>query len=499
MEFKVGSLRTRMFVTILFVVTGLAVLLISMAGLAMRSGFSSYLHTLELQRLEPIVALLEARHAKERNWSALKLQETPWPLWLSQNLPPSEFAKLSPPRRPPHPRHHAELPEVPNGPPQGVHQRPRFPKGDKLGLLPRSALLDSEGQLLAGNPRAVDSEFRTAIRVEREVVGYLALVSGDGDAALEKEFASRQWPNVLLLMIAAVAGSFAASWFLAKNLTQPLILLSDGARQMADGELSVRVELERSDELGRLADNFNSMAETLESAEKARKKWLADTSHELRTPVAIIQAEIEAIQDGIHQADEKTLALLHAEAKGLGKLIRGLGKLGMSPTDDAPVYREMDLGSFLDKAVERFATRFSQHGVELECLVRQKVTIQGDHIGLETLVSNLLENSVRFTNRGGRVEWSLIKEDQQAVLIFDDTEPAPKPENLDKLFDRFFREESSRSRKLGGSGIGLSLCKQIVTEHGGAIQALISPLGGLRTRITLPLAQSPERAPTEEL
>lgn len=478
MKFKLGSLRTQMFVTVLFVVSGLAVILMLIAALAMRSGFSEYLHSLELQRLQPVAEALEAHYASEENWQELAGDDQSWRRWLSVHLLPEEFRQLTPP------------PPGPGGRPPHLdmgHRPP--PRRDKLGLVGRTALLDTSGVLICGSPQAARSKYRTPVSFQQRTVGYLALARGNADSSLDRQFVRSQWPTVLLLMLSALVGSFAASWFLAKNLTRPLLLLSQGARRMAEGELEVRVDLDRDDELGQLAANFNSMAQTLEFEEKARKKWLADTSHELRTPVAIIQAEIEAIQDGIHQADEKTLGLLHAEAKGLGKLIRGLGKLGMSPQDDNPVYRELDLESFLVKAVSRFETRFTQHEVELECRDRQSVVVLGDHIGLETLVSNLLENSMRYTNRGGRVEWSLHREARFAVVTFDDTEPAPKPENLERLFERFFREESSRSRKLGGSGIGLSLCKQIVEEHGGTIEAQISPLGGLRIRMKFPLAK----------
>ena len=317
-------------------------------------------------------------------------------------------------------------------------------------------------------------------------MGYLTLAKGSRDAQLNRDFLVYQARPAMLLLILATILSFGAAWFLSRHLLAPLLLIGESARKMASGDLSVRAALGRADELGQLAKDFNSMAETLEQGERARDKWLADTSHELRTPVAILQAEIEAIQDGIHKADEATLGILHQEVKRLSRLISGLAALGASPAEDAEHF-PLEFESFLQKVVNRFATRFERGDLTLECLESQPVFMLGDPISLETLVSNLMENVVFFTDRGGRVEWSLRSEKGQVFFQIDDTAPGPREENLTKLFDRFFREEISRSRKLGGSGIGLSLCKSIARAHGGNIVASKSPLGGLRIVLTMPM------------
>jgi two-component system sensor histidine kinase BaeS len=230
----------------------------------------------------------------------------------------------------------------------------------------------------------------------------------------------------------------------------------------------------------------------LAQAEESRRQWISDSSHELRTPIAVLRAEIEALQDAVRTADEPTLARLHRNVMQMSKLVDDLRQtldrddgrpdLVLAPIDPLPILRD---------TAEEFQERFQAGRLSLDATrldgPRSSWRIQGDADRLRQVFANLLENTLRYTDAGGRLEISATEKSGRLCLSFDDTAPAPPEQAMPRLFDRFFRAEPSRSREHGGSGLGLSIARKIVEEHGGAISAARSPLGGLSIRVELPL------------
>jgi two-component system sensor histidine kinase BaeS len=234
------------------------------------------------------------------------------------------------------------------------------------------------------------------------------------------------------------------------------------------------------------------MAEMLARTEEFRRQWVSDSSHELRTPIAVLRAEIEALQDGVRTTDEKTLARLHKHVMQMSKLVDDLRQTLDRDSGQADLtLASIEPLALLRETLEEFLPRFTMATVTLDTSALPQNDLrwrmQGDADRLQQVFANLLENTLRYTHPGGRLNLSATARTGYLQLQFDDTPPAPPEQAIPRLFERFFRAEPSRSREHGGSGLGLAICKTIVEGHGGTISAGRSRLGGLCIRIDLPL------------
>ncbi len=227
-----------------------------------------------------------------------------------------------------------------------------------------------------------------------------------------------------------------------------------------------------------------------ERMECSLRQWMADTSHELRTPLTVLRAQVEAVQDGIHAADAKSLGVLHREAMTLTRLVDDLHTLARSDIGQLECRRDpVDLLDLLDDIASAFRGRYAAAGLGLEWQKNPPdipALVSGDASRLQQVLSNLFENTLRYTDPGGRLRVHAVAGVGTITLQFDDTAPAVPPAALPRLFDRFFRVDPSRSRERGGTGVGLAICRSIVAAHDGQITAEPSPLGGLRISIVLP-------------
>jgi two-component system sensor histidine kinase BaeS len=217
---------------------------------------------------------------------------------------------------------------------------------------------------------------------------------------------------------------------------------------------------------------------------------VADISHELRTPLAVLRGEIEALQDGVRQATPEALASLHAEALQLGRLVDDLYQLALSDLGALSYRKEpLELGAELEAAVAAYRAEFRGKGIALAVAgTEAAVPLVADPERLRQLFANLLENSLRYTDAGGRLEIALRREEGQATVTFSDSAPGVPAADLERLFERLFRVEGSRRRATGGAGLGLAICRNIAEAHGGTITAAPSPLGGVTITVALPLA-----------
>jgi two-component system sensor histidine kinase BaeS len=262
--------------------------------------------------------------------------------------------------------------------------------------------------------------------------------------------------------------------------------MAAGVRRLASGEYAVAIPA-GGDELGDLARDFNLLGRTLQRNEEARRDWIADISHELRTPLTVLRGEIEAMQDGLRPVSLEGVASLHAEVLSLGKLVDDLYELSLSDLGALDYRREpVSLAEIAVSAVETHRLRFEDKGVALTLGPMRPSVVYGDRRRLAQLLGNLLENSVRYTDPGGRCEVCLEANATSSVVTIDDSAPGVPAELNERLFERLYRVEGARTREHGGAGLGLAICRNIVEAHGGLIAALASPLGGLRIRLELP-------------
>jgi two-component system sensor histidine kinase BaeS len=265
--------------------------------------------------------------------------------------------------------------------------------------------------------------------------------------------------------------------------------LTAATHRLAAGDYAARVDSQSHDELGGLARDFNGLAQALGRNEQSRREFMADISHELRTPLAVMRAELEAMEDGIRPIGPAPLLTISDQVRQLSKLVNDLHDLSLTDVG-ALAYRRsaLDLSVVLKATVESMRSRFSVAQLELNAqLPAAAFHVQGDERRLQQLFSNLLENSLRYTDAGGKVEVGCERNGRLLRITVDDSAPAVEPDKLPRLFERFYRAEASRNRASGGSGLGLAICRNIVQAHDGSIEASLSSLGGLRIIIELPV------------
>ncbi len=282
------------------------------------------------------------------------------------------------------------------------------------------------------------------------------------------------------------------TWLMSRGLLAPVKRLVAGTHHLAAGNFATRVEVGSQDELGQLAQDFNRLASSLEKNESMRRAFMADISHELRTPLAILRGELEAMQDGVRKLTPEAIASLQSEVGVLSKLVDDLHQLSLSD-EGALAYRKQatDLVQLLEVAAGSFNERYRSHGLTLTLQMPDEAPFFGDPDRLMQLFTNLLENSLRYTDAPGQVEVRLTYEAPWWQMSFADIAPGVDAQQQAKIFERFFRTEGSRNRASGGSGLGLAICKNIVDAHGGHIAAEHSDLGGLKVALQLRYVPQP--------
>jgi two-component system, OmpR family, sensor histidine kinase BaeS len=349
-------------------------------------------------------------------------------------------------------------------------------------------LLDEDREQLFGPDIPEQDLVLRPILVEGDTVGWVGLPSGSRHRdRLARNFRDSQISTLVRIILPALLLALLGTWWLSRQLLKPIEQSAALARRLSAGEYQARLPEQRQDELGDLMQSMNRLAHSLAESSAARERWLADISHELRTPVAVLQGELEALVDGIRAADPERLASLHQEVLHLKQLLDDLHDLAMA---DAGTLRyrfsRLDLAALLDDAVQAMAGRFSDHGLTLDWQTpAAPLWVDGDATRLRQLIDNLLDNSLKYTDAGGRVELRLRREGDRVTLLLADSAPGVSEADQTRLFERLFRVESSRNRQLGGAGLGLALCQRIVEAHQGTIEARHSPLGGLLIAIQL--------------
>jgi two-component system sensor histidine kinase BaeS len=281
------------------------------------------------------------------------------------------------------------------------------------------------------------------------------------------------------------------SVLLARGFLAPIRRLARATHRLAAGDYAQRISVDRRDELGQLVDDFNAMAAKLQQAETARRAFLADVSHELRTPLAILRGEIEALQDGVRSLSPEALKSLQAEVGALSALVDDLHELTNADVGSVQYeHADVDIAGLLRATLYAFRDRFAARALAVDTaeVPDERVVVVGDSRRLTQLFNNLFENTLRYTDEGGRVEVGLRTSKDGVELDLQDSAPGVPKHLRPRLFERLFRVESSRNRALGGTGLGLALCRSIVEMHGGDIQASASGLGGLRIVVHLPRA-----------
>ena len=282
--------------------------------------------------------------------------------------------------------------------------------------------------------------------------------------------------SVTTVVIAAVLVAALASVGLAvvmgRMLARPLREVGAAARRIADGDYAARVPREGPEEIVSLADSFNQMAASLEEQERMRRDFIANAAHELRTPLTNLQGYLEALRDGVIVADRSTYASLWDEAERLVRLSRSLDALAEGDAATTPPdLRAIDLAAAVRSAVELAEPAIERAGLQLSVEVPPALPARANPDQLAQVLANLLSNAVRYTPRGGRVVVRAERRPGDLLVSVGNTGAPIPPDDLARVFERFYRVEKSRDQARGGAGIGLAIVKQLVEASGGRVGA----------------------------
>jgi signal transduction histidine kinase len=297
-----------------------------------------------------------------------------------------------------------------------------------------------------------------------------------------------------ILLYGALIGAIIAllvGIFLSRTLTRPIRELTRATHAVSEGDLSQQVPVRSNDELGELAQAFNRMSSELSRSVNARKQMTADIAHELRTPLSLILGHAEAVHDGVLPPTPENFEIIREEATRLEHLVNDLRILSLADAGELSIAPQIiEPQRLLQEVAAIYQYQTQRKNITLDLEIASPLSnIEVDPGRMTQVLTNILDNALRHTPEGGRIVLSAKDVDDQVELAIQDTGPGLKAEDLDRIFDRFYRTDSSRQRDgelPGGSGLGLAIARSIVQAHGGQLSAESEPGNGLKVMIRLP-------------
>ncbi|MGM0385234.1 MAG: sensor histidine kinase [Actinomycetota bacterium] len=313
----------------------------------------------------------------------------------------------------------------------------------------------------------------------------------------EEAFEDASAVSVSIALMVALVTASGLGLVLTRRVTRSLDAVTDASRRVAAGDHDARVpDVRMGREFVAMADSFNAMAADLGEVESSRTRMLGDLAHEMRTPLATIDAHLEAISDGVRAADEETLAVLGSQVNRLARLAEDVALVTSAEEGGLSMRRgPLRIADVLEEARTHAAARYDEAGVDLEVRVTgaaRSAVVDADGDRLGQVLTNLLDNARRHTPAGGRVTVTADVVGDDVRLEVADTGEGIAPEHLPHLFERFYRVDTARDRAHGGSGVGLAIVRAIMRAHGGTVTASSDGAGrGAVFALTLPV--SPQR------
>jgi len=298
-----------------------------------------------------------------------------------------------------------------------------------------------------------------------------------------------------ILLYGALIGAVIAllvGIFLSRTLTRPIRELTRATHAVSEGDLSQQVPVRSNDELGELAQAFNRMSSELSRSVNTRKQMTADIAHELRTPLSLILGHAEAVHDGVLPPSRENFEIIREEAGRLEHLVNDLRILSLADAGELSINPQMvEPDRLLQEvaAIYQYQTQRKNLTLDLE-IASPLADIEVDPGRMTQVLTNILDNALRHTPEGGRIVLSAKDLDDQVELAIQDSGPGLKAEDINRIFDRFYRTDSSRQRQDGGSGLGLAIARSIVQAHGGQLSAESDEGKGLKVIVRLPKKSS---------
>jgi two-component system, OmpR family, sensor histidine kinase BaeS len=475
------SIRVKLFLAFLLTTLLVVVGMYLFMRWSLDRGFNEFIETRQRERVESLIEGLTEYYDYARSWEPLAANKGHWIQLLLKS-------DNHPHRHPPPWLEKALSGPKDRWPPvwSNAHGMRHFTPFEL-----RVMILRADKSIIFGQDEALPHLNLYPIHHQEQVVGFLGLLPGKPINQLgELQFMEGQAKAYLWIALLMIALSAALALLLAYTLGRPLKRITAAAKELAVGRYNVRLPIESGDELGQLARDFNEMAAALEQSEHSRRQWIADISHELRTPLAVLRGELEALQDGVRPLTRDAVDSLFGDVMRLNRLTEDLYQLALSD-QGALTYRKVPTYpvAVLKENLAALLPEFNNKQLSVQVIANTigPVSVYSDPDRLSQLFRNLLKNSLNYTDRGGRLEITVSKSSKTLLIDFSDSAPGVSELELSRLFDRFYRVESSRNRNHGGAGLGLAICSNIVAAHNGLICAQSSALGGLTIHIELPV------------
>lgn len=510
------KIQNKLFVFLFSYSLILVTVLVLLMQWSIGKGMVEYVISKEIATLKPVMSGLSQTYQTDNNWQSMKNNHAKFRQLISQQLTGSDFHSELNKRRPEHRR----LNKPNNLPPHlkkdrppprriGFDNRPPPPEGEA-----HYALLDSNEKLVVGNFLDTLQYSKTAIKVNNEIIGYFAISKRNRlTQGYEVDFIKQQqhyfWLIALLVMFMVALVTLP----IARHVVGPIKLITRGMHKLTQGDYHQTIALHRHDELSELSRDYNELALTLAENENTRKRWLANISHELRTPVAILRGELEAMLDKVRPLTSENLASANDEVIHLQRLIDDLNLLTSADIGGMRYQKQHEeLVSLIENETEKYRGYLADAGIALSFnLAAHKANIYADKNRLFQLFENIINNCIKYSSAtqlkitisdnklaenlmdartDNKTDNHVFKQTNSVTIIIEDNGVGVDNEHLDHLFEHLYRVDDSRNRKTGGSGLGLSICRHIVLAHHGRISAQKASLGGLAVIITLPITST---------
>lgn len=454
-RWRFSRLGLKLFLIILSVNVAISAGVFLAVSYSIDRGFLDYLNQAQERRATLLADSLITRWQPRQSWSWLERSPERWPVVVRHALGQEHRDRPSP-----------------------------------LGEAQDFVLRDLEGRFVVPPRKAGNSDWHwLTLHSDDVVIGELGYRPPlQVMERMENRFLERQQRNLLIIVVSLGVASLllagGLSWWLGRRTRA----LATATRCLTEGDYHSRLPERGRDELSLLARDFNVLAATLEASRNARARWVSDTAHELRTPLAVLRGEIEAMQDGIRPLNHESLGSLGQEVDQLERLVADLRLLSQSDAGALDIQlAPMNLSDALSGRLEDAERWLSESDLSLTQQIEPDIMIRGDAQRLRQLWDNLLDNSCAYTDAPGTLNVTLAREGHQAVVSWQDSTPGVPDSELTRLTERLYRVEGSRNRASGGSGLGLSIASALVHAHDGSLTASHSTLGGLCWTLRFPL------------
>jgi signal transduction histidine kinase len=336
-----------------------------------------------------------------------------------------------------------------------------------------------ERNMMAQNRRAAQSAQTPgerpapSARPQMPGPGRLGMMSAEMEQRISEIYLDSLTESLLLAGGAALATAVVASILVSRGIASPIHRLAGASRRLAEGHYDERVPAAGTAEVHQLATSFNAMAAAVEDAERRRQELIGDVAHEMRTPIATLEGYLEGLLDGVIDPSDRVWAKLHDEAGRLRRLIEDLQELSRAEAHQLTVVcRATAPAAIVQPAVERLEADVAERGLSLDVDVPPGLpAVQADPERAIQVLTNLVTNALRYTPPPGQIAVRVAADDGMVRFEVSDTGIGIAPEHLPRVFERFYRVDKSRSRALGGAGVGLTIAQALAETMGGRISA----------------------------